>query len=208
MKRTLLIAACSVVLVLKASPILLAVTYAVTDLGILGGDTGYVAFGISDSGLVVGSVQTSDGWDHAFLYDGTMNDLGAPPGGYLQSYGNGVNDAGQVVGSAYAPSVLFESAFLYDGHGTIWERCPADGPVPRLASTAVAVSLAIPARSSREKATLALSCTTGRCKTWERCRVGTRATPTPSTTAVWLRATLRLAAAATTLSCTTARCET
>jgi probable HAF family extracellular repeat protein len=97
----------------------------VQDLGHLGG--GYSgATGINDSGQVVGVSSTSDGKQHAFLYDASatpeMQDLGT-----LGSYGSearGINDFGQVVGQADDPEYweLFgvcgndacQRAFLYD----------------------------------------------------------------------------------------------
>src|SRR5215203_1320141 len=54
-------------------------SYAVQDLGTLGGSSSY-ARGINDSGKVVGRSVTSDGSHHAFLYDASatpkMQDLG------------------------------------------------------------------------------------------------------------------------------------
>src|SRR4051812_26533463 len=46
----------------------------VQDLGTLGG-TYSTAYGINDSGQVVGYSRTNDGYEHAFLYDGTMHDI-------------------------------------------------------------------------------------------------------------------------------------
>ena len=53
------------------------VQYTVTDLGTLPGGTQSCAYGINNSGQVVGSAETSGGADHAFLYSGgSMQDLG------------------------------------------------------------------------------------------------------------------------------------
>ena len=53
-----------------------AVEYTITDLGTLGGDESG-AYGINDSGQVVGQAQKASGQKRAFLYEsGTMTDLG------------------------------------------------------------------------------------------------------------------------------------
>ena len=97
-----------------------AVRYTVTDLGTLGGSESR-AYGISNGGRVVGEADVGGG-AHAFLYDGTMHDLGQIPGddfaGPYLSYGYGINNAGRVVGSYFpAPDVFGAPSFpfLYDG---------------------------------------------------------------------------------------------
>ena len=82
------------------------------DLGTLGG-TYSSAYGINDSGQVVGYSNTAGGDYHAFLYDSTaMTDLGTLGGTY--SYAYGINDSGQVVG--YSGTIGHASrAFLYNG---------------------------------------------------------------------------------------------
>jgi probable HAF family extracellular repeat protein len=88
------------------------------DLGTIAG-TYSSANGISDNGLIAGQGSSSvvngifgptNGPTHAFLYDGAMHDLGAPNGPGNYSYGEAVNNAGQV-------AVLSGSqqGFLYDG---------------------------------------------------------------------------------------------
>ncbi|HYG80050.1 MAG TPA: Ig-like domain repeat protein, partial [Pyrinomonadaceae bacterium] len=72
-------------------------TYAVTQLGTLGGATS-TATAVNASGRVVGYSETAAGETHAFLYDaGVMTDLGTLPGGTF-SYATSINDAGAVVG--------------------------------------------------------------------------------------------------------------
>jgi len=84
-------------------------------LGTLGGSTS-VAYGINDSGQVVGSAFTSTSSQHAFLYsNGTMNDLGTLGGS--SSYAWSVNDSGQVAGVLSTSSGYFH-AFLYS-NGTM-----------------------------------------------------------------------------------------
>jgi large repetitive protein len=86
-------------------------TYAVMDLGTLGG-TYSEANAINASGEVAGSsTQTADGALHAFSWqDGVMTDLGTLGG--TVSHGYGINDAGQVVGPALPPGSGNYHAFL------------------------------------------------------------------------------------------------
>ncbi len=103
------------------------------DLGTLGG-TNSSAFGISSNGLVTGSAQVAqvvtyhegtrieqrivDGPYHAFLYDGTMHDLGIF-GGY-DTVGYAVNSSGQVTGRSYRGDQGTVHGFLYDkAHGMV-----------------------------------------------------------------------------------------
>jgi probable HAF family extracellular repeat protein len=102
----------------------------VQDLGHLGG--GYSgATSINDSGQVVGVSSTSDGKQHAFLYDASaatpkMQDLGTL-GGY-ESRAAGIDDSGQVVGYS-STSAGEQHAFLYDstnGMQDLNDLIPAD----------------------------------------------------------------------------------
>ena len=74
------------------------------DLGTLGGTQSY-AYGINDStgGHQDGPTQLGNTARHAFLYSGsTMNDLNdliAPGSGWILADANGINDAGQIVGT-------------------------------------------------------------------------------------------------------------
>ncbi len=84
--------------------------YVVTDLGSLGGDDSR-AHALNNRGQVVGVARTSDGYDHAFLYDGgEMRDLGTLGGTYSVAYG--INELGQVVGAAHRADQR-PTAFLY-----------------------------------------------------------------------------------------------
>ena len=89
-----------------------AQSYTAIDLGstLPGGSVTY-AFGINNSGQVVGTATIAGGHPHAFRYsDGILTDLGAPSGSY--SYGRGINNAGQVVGMTMS---LGASVFVYSG---------------------------------------------------------------------------------------------
>jgi probable HAF family extracellular repeat protein len=91
-------------------------SYQITDLGTLPGDNGSVAFGLNDSGQVVGDsgIVGSPGQGHAFVWDATngMQDLGTLPGG-SRSRALGINESGQVVGESFIPGTG-DHAFLWD----------------------------------------------------------------------------------------------
>jgi probable HAF family extracellular repeat protein len=89
------------------------VQYTVTDLGTLSGGNRSEAYGINDSGQVVGWAQVDGAAYHAFLYSGgTMQDLGTFGGASSQAYG--INDSGQIVGWAQTSGGA-QHAFLYSG---------------------------------------------------------------------------------------------
>lgn len=78
------------------------VEYGVTDLGTLGGDFSH-AYGLSDTGTVVGQAKTSSGAPHAFIEapDANMLDLGTIWGDNSQA--NGISSDGSLVaGRSYA----------------------------------------------------------------------------------------------------------
>jgi len=89
------------------------------DIGTLAGPgASSTARGINDNGLVVGWSLTNafDGGRHAFLYDGSMHDLGTLEGGTSRAWG--VNFSGQVVGDSdnnNTPDLTYTHAFLYSG---------------------------------------------------------------------------------------------
>lgn len=86
--------------------------YEIIDLGTLGG-TESVAFGVNDSGEVVGySFLATSGVMHAFLYSGgTMIDLGTLGG--MRSGATDINNSGDVVGSSEATPGGLQHAFRY-----------------------------------------------------------------------------------------------
>jgi probable HAF family extracellular repeat protein len=73
------------------------------------------AYGVNDSGQVVGRTFTLDSNQHAFLYEnGQMVDLGTFPGGSWSS-AHDINGSGQVVGiSDTSTSSTYGHAFLYE----------------------------------------------------------------------------------------------
>ena len=87
------------------------------DLGGLMTDGGSAAFGLNDSGAVVGKARTFDGlsyWDHAFLYEsGAMVDLGAFGGASVYSWASDVNDKRVVVGHSEGPNRVWTHAFKW-----------------------------------------------------------------------------------------------
>jgi probable HAF family extracellular repeat protein len=84
------------------------------DLGTLGGRTS-VALGINKTDQVVGIASLNDFVNHAFLYDGTMHDLGTLEG-MTNSQANVINNKGQIVGESSDPNTIPTNfrAFLYD----------------------------------------------------------------------------------------------
>src|SRR5260221_386959 len=84
-----------------------ATTYTVTDLGALRPDYISIGRGVNSSGQVTGDS------GHAFLYDGTLHDLGTFGGTY--SFAWGINGSGQVAGTAFLTFDAAYHAFLYDG---------------------------------------------------------------------------------------------
>ena len=87
------------------------------DLGTLPGGSFSEAYGINQSGQVVGGADNSSGYEHAFLWsNGTMQDLGTLSGG-PNGVATAINNAGQVAGYADNSSG-WAQAFLYS-NGTM-----------------------------------------------------------------------------------------
>ena len=93
---------------------------AMIDLGTLPGLSSTIgefstARSINDEGQVAGYSDSSTGNDHATLWSGgSIVDLGTLPGGRI-SFGYGINNAGQVVGTSQIANNSFFHAFLWNG---------------------------------------------------------------------------------------------
>jgi len=86
------------------------------DLGTLGGTLSR-ARAINDSGYVVGTAQTTEGYSHAFFYNGSgfLQDLGTLGG--TSSSATGINNYGQIVGASSTGGQ--DHAFLRNGNGPL-----------------------------------------------------------------------------------------
>ena len=107
-------------------------TYTVTDLGTLGGAESY-AFGLNNAGQVVGRAQVANRHLHPFVWDnGVMTDLDPDgvPNGFADPAAGAINEAGQIVGSAFVP---YRAALWQDGQvidlGTLGGQHSAAGSI-------------------------------------------------------------------------------
>jgi probable HAF family extracellular repeat protein len=106
-----------------------SVSYSVTDLGILPGDTISYAYNINDVGQVVGMSQTSPTGkydppppDHAFLWqNGTMTYLGTISGN-SSSRANAIRNDGTVVGSSYTKTLTTTGSYPTKQHTFLWQK--------------------------------------------------------------------------------------
>jgi probable HAF family extracellular repeat protein len=110
--RSALISALGAALALASGP-MLATTFRLTDLGTLPGGSGSFGIDINASGQVTGYSHTGEFVFRAFLWDGTMQDLGTLGGTF--STGVAINAAGQVTGYSYLAGDLVPHVFLWDG---------------------------------------------------------------------------------------------
>lgn len=104
---------------LAGAPASAGTAYTITPLGLLPGDSESIAFGINDSGQVVGLSYTyGPPPEQAFIYtNGALQPLGVTPA--ISGGGFGINSSGQIVGSASPfEGAAASQAFLYSG-GTL-----------------------------------------------------------------------------------------
>jgi probable HAF family extracellular repeat protein len=95
---------------------------ALTDLGALNGPDGFsFAQLLNNQHQVVGGSTTADGNFHAVLWDrGAITDLGTLGG--PNSFGNGINDRGQIVGGATVSDVINPILGFPPYYGALWDR--------------------------------------------------------------------------------------
>ena len=93
-----------------------------TDLGALNGEAGFsYAQLVNNKHQVVGGSTTADGNFHAALWDrGGITDLGTLGG--PNSFGNGINERGQIVGGATVSDVINPILGFPPYYGTLWDR--------------------------------------------------------------------------------------
>lgn len=94
----------------------------ITDLGTLVGPGGYSwAQQINNAKEIVGGSQASDGTFHTVLWNhGQISDLGTLGG--PNSFGNGINDLGQIVGGATVSNVVNPILGFPPFYGTLWDH--------------------------------------------------------------------------------------
>jgi probable HAF family extracellular repeat protein len=111
--RTRRLAVGLIAIALVAGPATAADYYLLRDLGTLSGDESS-GFGLNNQGLVVGAGEVTTGWNHGFIGDDQIFDVGTP-GTFLQSHLDAVNNVGQAVGWADSDYADVEGmAYLYD----------------------------------------------------------------------------------------------
>jgi probable HAF family extracellular repeat protein len=109
-------------------------TGTIADLGALRGDTISTAYGINNSGLVVGaSISRDTGATRGFIYDGVMHELGGT--------GYGINGAGQVAGESLINGVTHPIVWIPSKSSAVKGRLYDLGvPVGSPGASAVAIN--------------------------------------------------------------------
>lgn len=92
-------------------------TYSILDLGVLSGDFAGFAYGLNDSGRVVGISQTAGGATHGFLYNGSsLVDIGSLGG---DTFANAINASGRITGSSFSTADGAFRAFRTTAGGSV-----------------------------------------------------------------------------------------
>ena len=82
-------------------------------LGTLLGGRSSSALAINNQNQIVGYSDTAEGYQHAFLYDTQMHDLGTLGG--LYSYARGINNAGEIVGGSFVDDTRYRAFIRQNG---------------------------------------------------------------------------------------------
>ena len=106
--------ACAMVLNWNANVVAAMQSDVFTDLGALG-VLDSKAYGINSAGQVVGVSSDVFGKKHAFLWNGSMIDLGVLPNA-TESFAYAINDAGQVIGVSMNLGSVTPRAFLWQNN--------------------------------------------------------------------------------------------
>ena len=134
----LTVAMCAVPLALSSVAAASPSGYYITDIGVLPGDTGSAAYGVNDSGQVVGASISSAGTSSVVLYSGgSLIDISALASLSGSGAATGINDSGTVALSVGSGPRKY--GYLYAG-GTATELSAGTGVLNGLQNRAYAIN--------------------------------------------------------------------